>query len=45
MPVSLPPLLKSGKVVDAMPSIHRLTIENVTLDDEREIDTFDQQVD
>jgi hypothetical protein len=37
--------LKSGKVLDSMPSIHRLTIENVKLDGEREIDTFDQQVD
>lgn len=31
-------------MVDGMPVTHRLSIENVKLDDEREIDAFDQQV-
>jgi len=32
-----------GTIADGMPVTHRLSIENVKLDDEREIDAFDQQ--
>ncbi|MBV9036254.1 MAG: hypothetical protein JO182_17335 [Acidobacteriaceae bacterium] len=37
-------MLGSRTIVDTMPLTKRLTIETVNLDDEREMDAFDQQV-